>query len=144
MYISSVKVSPVGSLWCSGPCWNTGGTGSWGAVFCWVSLALKRARGLRNGLSGSWVHPRCCSRSRRETHSYTRCCLRPVKLEEEKKTIKILARTAYSHFLWDIICVALDEQQSCGAIVFNLHTLPSPQRTTWPVAQYVGQAIPQI
>lgn len=77
------RILPEGSLWCNGPCWSTGGTSSWVGVFCWVSWALKTRRGLRNGPSGSWVHPLCCSGSHRGIHSYKRCCSRPRKHQEE-------------------------------------------------------------
>ena len=79
------QISPEGSLWCNGPCWSTGGTGSSAGVFCWASLALKKGKGQRNGPSGSWVRRRCCSGSHRATHSYTRCCLRPAEWEWHHK-----------------------------------------------------------
>lgn len=86
------RASPEGSLWCNGPCWSTGGTSSWVGVFCWVSLALKKGKGLRNGPSGSWVHPRCCSGSHRVTHSYTRCCSRPtnIRITSHKVQLKYI------------------------------------------------------
>lgn len=85
-----IRFLPGGSLWCNGPCWNTGGTGNWVGVFCWAFLALKKGRGRRNGPSGSWVHPQCCSRSRRVTHSYTHCCSGPTKWETHDQRVYIL------------------------------------------------------